>query len=476
MQGDRYMIRRVVALAIGVPLILVGCSSFKNVTEVKGEREGIESDVNLDVRKFVFDNGLRLLVIENPKLPIYSYYTLFDVGGRYESRDDKTTGATHFLEHMMFKGAKKYGPGKFDSFIENNGGSTNAYTNFDSTVYYENMPAHTLETIIDMEADRMANLLLEPTPFESERQVVLEERRYRYENSPGGKLYLAMMQNIFEGTPYGGSVIGDASDVRNLTRDQMMEFFHKFYRPDNAIIVVAGDVDADDVVKLVSEKYGTLARSSQEVQDFKEKMNAPERFADRTRFKREVKLKAQNPNPQFMKAYAGEPIGTRRSFVMDILSSVLGDGASSYLNQRYVKSKNPMLSQVSAGNYTLQYNGVFYISGELLDGVSLTKFKRALARDTKNMCREAIDERSLQKTKNQYLVSYMSQIDTNAGMAHFVGLREKFYNDYSFYKKEMEIYQSITVEELQRTCEEVFKGDESIFLSVWNQHPEKSGR
>lgn len=470
------MIRRVIALAIGVPLILAGCSSVKNVTEVKGERDDIKSDVNLEVQKFVFDNGLRLLVIENHKLPIFSYYTFFDVGGRYEARETKTTGATHFLEHMMFKGAKKYGPGKFDSFIENNGGSTNAYTNFDSTVYYENMPSHTLPTIVDMEADRMSNLTLDPTAFESERQVVLEERRYRYENSPGGKLYLSMMQNIFEGTPYGGSVIGDASDVKNLTRDQMMEFFHKFYRPDNAIIVIAGDVDADDVVKEVSERYGTFARSSSEVQDFKKKMNAPERFAHRGRYKREVKLKAQNPNPQIMKAYAGDPIGTRRSFVMDILSSVLGDGASSYLNQRYVKSKKPMLSSVGAGNYTLQYNGVFYISAELLDGVSLNQFKRTLAKDTKNMCKEAIDERSLQKTKNQYLVGYMSQIDTNAGMAHFIGMREKMYGDYSFYKKEMEIYQSITVDELRTTCEDVFKGDKSIFLSVWNKNPGKGGK
>jgi len=466
------MIQRVIAMAIGIPLLLAGCSSLEHVKEVKGEREGIKSDVNLQVRKFVYDNGLKLLVVENHKLPIFSYYTLFDVGGRYESREDKTTGATHFLEHMMFKGAKKYGPGKFDSFIENNGGSTNAYTNFDSTVYYENMPSHTLDTIVDMEADRMGNLLLEPGPFESERQVVLEERRYRYENSPGGKLYLAMMQNVFEGTPYGGSVIGDAKDVKNLSRDQMMQFFHKFYRPDNAIIVVAGDVDAQDVAAMVSKRYGTLPSTTQEVKEFKEKMNAPARFAHRGRYKREVKLHAQNPNPQFMKAYEGEAIGTRRSFVMDILSSVLGDGASSYLNQKYVKSSKPVLSSISAGNYTLQNNGVFYISGELLDGKSLSRFKRMLARDTKKMCTEAINERSLQKTKNQYLVGYMSQIDTNAGMAHFIGLREKFYGDYSFYKKEMEIYKSITVEELTKTCEEVFKGDKNIFLSVWNKNPQ----
>src|SRR5690606_8960521 len=111
----------------------------------------------------------------------------------------------------------------------------------------------------------------------------LEERRFRYENSPGGKLYLAMMQNIFAVTPYGGSVIGDAKDVQELSREQMLEFFHKFYTPDNAIIVVAGDVDTDKVVKLVHKRFAHIPASSKEVQEFKQKMNASERFRDQAK-------------------------------------------------------------------------------------------------------------------------------------------------------------------------------------------------
>ena len=232
---------------------------------------------HLNVHKYVLDNGLKLLVYENHKLPIFSFHTFYDVGGRHES--EGTTGATHFLEHMMFKGAKKYGPGIFDTLIESNGGSNNAYTTFDSTVYYENLPTKTkdgeslVEKMIDVEADRMENLLLEQQSFESERNVVLEERKMRYENSPSGKLWMALMKNIFEATPYGGSVIGSKEDLVSLKRDQVMDFFNKFYTPDNAVIVVAGDVDPSNVYDQVKEKYGQMKSSSAEIKQYKDKRN-----------------------------------------------------------------------------------------------------------------------------------------------------------------------------------------------------------
>jgi zinc protease len=164
---------RLVSLAL-LAATLSGCSHLQ--TNKK------PAPVHLNVKKVVLDNGLTVLIAPNSKLPIVSYYTLFDVGGRYETHG--TTGATHFLEHLMFKGAKKYGPGQFDNLIERNGGMTNAYTTNDATVYYQNIPSSFLETMIDLEVDRVQNLLLEPIGFESERQVIFEERKMRYENSP----------------------------------------------------------------------------------------------------------------------------------------------------------------------------------------------------------------------------------------------------------------------------------------------------
>ena len=241
-------------------LFLYGCAS-NNGGQIKSADSLSELELNLPVKKFTLDNGLRLLVVENNKLPIVSYYTFFDVGGRFESREAGTTGATHFLEHMMFKGAKKYKAGEFEKIVEGNGGRGNAYTTFDSTVYYESFPSKVLEKIIDLEADRMGNLTIESKSFESERLVVKEERKMRYENSPMGKLYLSMMQAVFKGTPYGGSVIGDVKDLDSLTQEQIQEFFKTFYAPNNAIVVVVGDVNANKVHHLVKRKYGNLKRN-----------------------------------------------------------------------------------------------------------------------------------------------------------------------------------------------------------------------
>ena len=217
--------------------------------------------LDLNAKKFTLANGLKVIISENRKLPIFSFLTFYDVGGRFESRKDGTTGATHFLEHMMFKGAKKFGPGEFEKIIESNGGRSNAYTTFDSTVYYESLSSRVLEQIIELEADRMGNLLIEEKSFESERKVVLEERKMRYENSSGGKLFLKMMQTVFKGTPYGGSVIGDEKDLLSLSRSQVRNFFNTFYAPNNATIVIVGDVDTTKTLRLIKKYYGVLKKS-----------------------------------------------------------------------------------------------------------------------------------------------------------------------------------------------------------------------
>ena len=449
----------------------LGCSLTKNKIKSHTVKDLSEIEANLDVKKKVFSNGLTLLVLENRHLPIFSYYTFYNIGGRHESREEQTTGTTHFLEHMMFKGAKEFGPGVFDSTIEASGGSTNAYTTFDNTVYYQNLPSEMLEKIIAMEADRMQNLLLEPESFEKERQVVFEERKYRYENSPSGKLYLKTMQEAFKGTPYGGSVIGEVEDLKALNREKMFEFFHKYYVPNNATIVVVGDVNATEVEKLIEKKFGHIPRSEALVELAREK-DRPELYAVKRSFNTSIKLHGSSPIPMFTKSYRGEPLGTRKAYVMDLLASILGDGNSSFLVQRYVKSPKPILSKISMSNYNLKYNGIFFIGGELLAGVSPARFEKRLANDTKLFCQEPLNERNLQKVKNQFLVSYYRQIQSNGGLATFLGLRENFFGNYEIYKEELKIYESINLEELKQVCEEVFLGKEKgIFMTLWEKNP-----
>lgn len=441
-------------------LLLFSCQSFK--------KRSIPSSslVNINVKKKVLSNGLRVLVIENPNVPIFSYYTFFDVGGRYERKG--TTGGTHFLEHMMFKGSKNYPQGVFDTFIESSGGSTNAYTSFDSTVYYENLPSEVVDKVISMEADRLQNLLLIPESVEKERSVIREERKLRYENSPRGKLYLTMMQNVFKKTPYGGSVIGSIADLEALTVENLSSFYKTFYTPDNAIIVIAGDVDASDIFEKVEDSFGSI-KPSQGLENYKKRKDHPRNYRLLNKKSKNIKIYGSNTKPIFVMAYNGVPITNREGFVLDILSSILGDGESSYYRKMFVKTKKPFLSSVGTWNYTLKHGGVFYISGELLPGVSLNKFKRKLLRANRNLCNRAITERSLQKTKNQYLVKYFDNISSNDGVAHFIGLRELFFGDYRFYKKELKIYQNMKLDAVKRACHKIINKSH-IFLSIWNKH------
>lgn len=454
---------RVYVAVLTSMLLLISCSTHKS-----GKDKKEVAHLDFEVKKYELDNGLKVLLVENEKLPIFSYYTYYQVGGKYETPG--ITGASHFLEHMMFKGAKKYGQGEFDKLVEGNGGSNNAYTTNDLTVYYENMPKEHIAKIIDIEADRMANLSLEKQSFENERQVVLDERKMRYENSDQGQIYLAMMKSMFEGTPYGTSVIGSKEDLKTMTRDQIYEYFKKYYSPNNATIVIVGDINESEVLDEIKKRYGQIP-AFEELNKLKKETVAQRKGYDfKGKYDRWIKLNGKSTTPQFMLAYKGIKVGPRDAYVLDILSSILGDGQSSYLNQAFVSGKRPLFSSISAGNYTLQESGVFFIGGSLLEKVNINKAKASLFKEVARSCENAIDARSVQKIKNSYLLDMLSRFETNAGVARFLGDREVYYGDYAFYEKELETYQSITEEELKEACRKYLKKENSIFLSIWNKH------
>lgn len=448
---------------------LISCShSKKHSAEIS---EGSFDEKELKVEKKIFSNGLKVLVVENHRLPILSYYTFYNVGGRHEEAG--TTGATHFLEHMMFKGAKKFGPGDFERLIESNGGSSNAYTTFDSTVYYENAPSSLFDTITDLESDRMENLLLEGGSFERERQVVKEERKMRYENNPGGQLYLATNQAVYQGNPYGGSVIGDLKDLESLNRDQVMDFFKKFYTPDNAVIVVVGDVDASDVFSKIEKKMGGLKPSAQAIRDYKSTKDSISNYGFHWNGHKEIALHGQSSNPLFILAFKAAPLGEDIAYVQDILSTMLSSGDSSYLVQQFVKSSRPSMISISSGNSNMRYSGMFTIGGELLPKKSLEKTKTELMSALRKSCDTVVNERNLQKSRNMLLAGFYSGLQSNAGVAHLLGTQENFFGDYRYYKTELNKYLSINLSQVKNACQDLFNSPDSYFVSVWDKNRKK---
>lgn len=440
-------------------LLALSCSHHKTKSGLA------DAQIDIDVEEVKLSNGLTVLLVENPKLPIFSLYMFYKVGGKNEIPG--ITGASHFLEHMMFKGAKKYGPGIIDFTIEGSGGSTNAYTTNDLTVYYENLPSTQLDIMLDIEADRMENLLLKPDDFEKERSVVLEERKMRYENSPRGQLFMQMMSEVFKGTPYGTSVIGNIPDLKSVSREQIFAYFKKFYAPNNVTMVIVGDIKSSATRKMIEEKFGKIP-ASPSVED-EHKSLTDGMFKTELTKDREVHLNGAAPQPMFMISYPSYKHGHPKSYALDILGSVIGDGDSSFLKKRFTFVNKPMASSIYAGNYTLEKSGVFFIGGELMKGVKPSEFKTTVQKDLSIACEKEIDERAIMKVKNNYLIDMYKGLDTNAGLASFLGERHTFYGDYRAYKKELETYAGITVADVKAVCHELVK-EPSLFITVWEKN------
>lgn len=421
-----------------------------------------ESEVAFTVTKCIFENGLTLLVSENHRLPILSFYTFFDVGARHEKPG--LTGGSHLLEHMLFKGSKNYGPGVFDGEIEKNGGNTNAYTSNDQTVYQDNIPSFFLEKIIEMNADRFIDLSLENESFQKERAVVLEERKFRYENSPHGKIYLHTMQEMFKGTPYEESVIGREPDLKTMTHEQINRYYRQNYSPEKTTIVIAGDINTEETIKLIKKNFGRWQRQEKSF-DLPTEAYRPTLLENK-----ELKLKGTAERPLIMMAIKGAANGTRLHYVYDFLTSIFSAGKSSPLYEKYVLAKNPLLTKVDLFIHSLKHSGVIMLSGELASGVEVGVVKEKLHKDLRLLCDRAINERSIEKVRNQQMLSLFESLKTNNSLAHYLGSYDTFEGDFRKYKEIVKIYKSISIKELKTSCVTLFDKNPVLFTSLWKNY------
>ena len=423
-------------------------------------------DVQLNLEKEVFDNGLTVIAIENHKLPLFSFYSFVKVGSRHEGKG--MTGASHYLEHMMFKGSKKYAPGEFEKIVIGNGGTNNAYTSRDLTVYYESLPTSALDKILDLELDRLFNLSLEKESFERERSVILEERKLRTENSPRGQLYLETMKTVFKGTPYAHPPIGFIDDIKNVSLEEIRDYFHIFYDPANIVIVVSGDIKADKLISKMKKTFGKIPS----LKKFKEKEHSQEDYRFRYNWKRKKKidLYGKSPVPMFFAVYPSHAIKHHQSPALDILGSILAGGKSSYLSQKYVYGKRPLLSDLYAYNYSMSKGGIFILGGQFLKKTGVRSFTRILQRDLRKICKKAISDREVEKVKNQYLSSYFSSFETNAGLCQLAGENEVHHGDPLYFKKSLKRYTEMTSDEVMKVCYEIVEKNRPLFISVWDKH------
>lgn len=414
-----------------------------------------------DVKSFTLKNGMKFYVLEDNSIPNANMYLFFKVGSRNEYIG--ITGISHFFEHMMFNGAKKYGPKEFDRVMEANGGSNNAYTTENITVYTDWFPKQSLEVIFDLESDRIANLNFDPKMIESERGVILSERSTGLENNPLEQLWQELQATAFVAHPYMWPVIGWESDIKNWTKEDLENYFHTYYAPNNCVVVISGDVKFNEVKKL-AEKYfepipaGPKPREIHTVE--------PEQSGERRLFvKREV------PSPYIMIAYHVPQTGSDEYYAIELLNSILSQGASSRLYQSIVEQKQ---LAIEVGTYYPDAfdPSLFYFYGICNDGVKASHLEKAILQEVDKIINEGVSEAELQKVKNQKLMQFYRTTETINGMSNTIGTYELFFGDYKKLFTAPDDYKKVTVSDIQKVATKYFT-KQNRTVGILNTEEEK---
>jgi zinc protease len=343
------------------------------------------------VREETLPNGLRVLLLEDHKAPVVSFQVWYRVGSRNEVAGK--TGLAHLLEHMMFKGTPRFGPKTFSQTISRNGGDDNAFTMTDQTVYFENITSDRLEVAVRLEADRMTHLLLDPGEFLSERDVVLEERRLRTEDGPSRELGEQLDAAAYTAHPYMNPVIGWMDDIRNLTRDDAVDFYKRHYRPSNATIIAVGDFDGDFLLGLIRKHFGPLAKLP--------RPEEPTLSEPKQKGKRRVTLRRPAELPLVYKSYHAPRLGHPDFPALEVLEAILSNGRSARLLQSLVFETN-LATSASAGYDGLSIDPrVFRIYAQVFPGRKIEEVEAAIEREIHKLREEKIPEREIRKAKTR---------------------------------------------------------------------------
>ena len=343
----------------------------------------------IDFRSTTLDNGLRLIVHEDQSVQIAVMNVLYDVGSKDEH--EEKTGFAHLFEHLMFGGSLNIG--SYDEPLQRVGGENNAFTSPDITNYYLSVPAQNLETGFWLESDRMLSLSFDSKILEVQRKVVIEEFKQRYLSQPYGDIWLKMRPLIYQNHPYGWATIGkEIRHIEEATMDDVKDFFYKYYIPNNAILVVAGNVDFEEVVHLAKKWFGPIPAGKRP-----ERILATEPIQSE---ERRLELAADVPSDALYMAFHMPGRFEKGYYAGDLLSDVIGRGKSSRLYEQLVKEKNMFHQLYSYVTGSIE-TGLLVISGKLEEGVSLKEGEDAVKAILKEIQDTGITDEELVKVKNQ---------------------------------------------------------------------------
>jgi zinc protease len=414
------------AAALGILLCLAGSAPA---------RAGMTDAVKTEL----LPNGLKVLALENHKAPLATFNVFYKVGSRNEQMGK--TGLSHLCEHLMFKGTKKLKPEEFSQIIQEHGGMDNAFTESDFTDYFETINKDHLDTPISLEADRMANF--EPKDFDKEKHVVLEERRLRTDDNPEDALDEMVRAQAYLAHPYHWPVIGWFHDVDGLTLDDAMAYHKIYYSPQNALIVVVGDFNADQVLKSISEAFGSIKNGPKPPPVTE--LEPPQEGTRRVELQHAANL------PAFEEAYHVPNISNPDSYALEIASEILSDGQSSRLYKKLVIEKQMVVSVGAGYDMTSFDPGLFVVSAQMRPGVKASDTQAEVEKQLAELRDQPVGADELQKAKNLEQAQYVFGQDSIMREAEMLGVYEML-GDYRLADKYLDGIDKVTAADVQRVA------------------------
>ena len=420
---------------------LLGLTSTIYAQEVKFE----EYDLN---------NGMHVILHQDNSAPVVTTSVMYHVGAKDENPE--RTGFAHFFEHLLFEGTKNIPKGEWFTIVTSNGGSNNANTTDDRTYYYEVFPSNNVELGLWMESERLLHPVINQDGVDTQNEVVKEEKRLRVDNSPYGKFLEMIKLNMFKKHPYKGTTIGKMEHLDAATLEEFQAFNAKFYVPNNAVLVVAGDINVAEVKVMIENYFGPIPRGNDIERNFPKEDPITE----------PMRAKAYDSNiqiPAIMAAYRTPSFKERDSYVLSMISTYLSDGKTSKLYKKIVDDQK-MALQVGAINLSQEDYGTYILYGLPLGDVSLDDLVAEMDEEILKLKNNLISERDYQKIQNKFENNFVSSNSSFEGIANSLARYYMLYGDVNLINNEIDIYRSITREEIQSVANKYLNADQRLLL------------
>ncbi len=423
-----------------------------------------EAGLREKVFETMLPNGLMVILLENHKAPLVTFQVWYRVGSRNEAWGK--TGLSHMLEHMMFKGTEKVGPEEFSRIVQENGGNDNAFTSRDYTAYFENISADRVQVSIDLESDRMENLLLREEDFRTERMVVMEERRLRTEDNPQANLQEHMEATAFLSSPYHWPTIGWKEDIERFTLDDLKAYYRTYYNSANAILIVAGDFKREELLPKIEKAFGSMSKG---IVPNQERDVDPKQIGERRVF---IKKEAQLP--YIVMGYHVPNLREPDGYTLEVVATLLSAGKSSRLYQSLVREKRIVLSVDADHSLLSRDPSLFYLSAELLPGKEVADVEKALDQEVERLKKELVGANELEKAKNQIEASFIFSQDSLFYQAmllarHEIALTWRAIDDY------LPSIRKVSPEDIQRVANKYLTPDNRT-VGILIPLPSKEGK